>query len=77
VFGSATRDDFDPERSDVDLLVEFGPGQGTDKLRSYIGLREALTALFGRLVDLVRASADRNRYIQADIDATLQEVYAA
>ena len=24
VFGSAARDDFDPDRSDVDLLVEFG-----------------------------------------------------
>jgi predicted nucleotidyltransferase len=25
VFGSAVREDFDPERSDADLLVEFEP----------------------------------------------------
>ena len=24
-FGSVVRDDFDPERSDVDVLVEFSP----------------------------------------------------
>ena len=33
LFGSATRDDFDPERSDYDFLVEFEalpPGQYAD-----------------------------------------------
>lgn len=77
VFGSVIRDDFDPERSDVDFLVEFEPGQGSDKLRLYMGLREDLTALLDRPVDLMMASAERNRYIQADIDATRQAIYAA
>ncbi len=26
LFGSAAREDFDPERSDIDLLIEFAPG---------------------------------------------------
>ena len=77
LFGSATRDDFDPRRSDVDLLVEFEalpPGGYAD---AYFGLREALADLFGRDVDLVALSAVRNPYIKADIERTRTLLYAA
>jgi uncharacterized protein len=51
LFGSAIRDDFRPD-SDVDLLVSFAPGVtwGFDDL---LTMKEELTALFGRAVDLV------------------------
>ncbi len=77
LFGSAARDDFDPARSDVDLLVEFGalpPGGYAD---AYFGLREALEALLGREVDLVTVPALRNPYVRADIERTRTLLYAA
>ena len=77
LFGSAARDDFDPGRSDVDLLVEFEalpPGGYAD---AYFGLRESLEDLFGRDVDLVALSAVRNPYMKADIERTRTLLYAA
>ncbi len=40
-------------------------------------LREPLSNLLGRPVDLVMDGAVRNRYIKAAIEATRQSVYAA
>ena len=77
VFGSAIRDDFDPERSDVDFLVEFQRGTSPLRLQTYFGFRESLAELLGRPVDLVMAGAVRNRYVKADIEATRVRVYAA
>lgn len=50
LFGSAVREDFDPDRSDVDLLVEYEPGKhpGLNHFRN----AEELSELFGRKVDL-------------------------
>lgn len=50
LFGSAAREDFDPARSDVDLLVEYEVGKhpGLDHFR----VAEELSELFGRKVDL-------------------------
>ena len=43
LFGSAARGDFDPERSDVDFLVEFDRAHpDAQSLNTYIGLKEAL-----------------------------------
>lgn len=50
LFGSAARADFDPERSDVDLLVEYEAGRhpGLDHFR----IAEEFSELLGRKVDL-------------------------
>jgi predicted nucleotidyltransferase len=77
VFGSAIRDDFDPGRSDVDFLVEFEPDPDLNTFHAYMDLREALSSLLERPVDLVMAGAVRNRYIKAAIEATREPVYAA
>jgi uncharacterized protein len=77
VFGSTAREDFDPDRSDVDLLVEFEPLAGDGYADAYFGLREALEVLFGRDVDLVEAPAIRNPYVRADVERTRTLVYAA
>ena len=59
VFGSALRDDFGPD-SDIDLLVEFGPGR-TPGLE-FVSMADALSELFGRPVDLLtRPSVERSR----------------
>lgn len=77
VFGSAARDDFDPDRSDVDLLVEFAPLAEGAYADAYFGLREALEDLLGREVDLVSVSALRNPYVKADVERTRKLLYAA
>lgn len=77
VFGSATRDDFDPERSDVDLLVEFEPGSPLRALDACFGLKEALESLFGRPVDLVMPDAVANPYLRARIEKSRETLYAA
>lgn len=52
VFGSATRDDFRPDESDVDLLVTFDP-EAKFGLLTYSRIARELSDLFGRKVDLV------------------------
>ena len=50
LFGSVLRDDFDPSRSDVDVLVEYLPG--TKLGFNHFGFEEQLSKLFGRRADL-------------------------
>lgn len=52
LFGSVLRGDFDPLRSDVDVLVEFSPGARIGFL-ALATMQEELTEIFGRHVDLV------------------------
>lgn len=78
VFGSAARDtDFDPARSDVDLLVTYAPDLPRANLAEYFGLRDELSALLGRPVDLVMSGAVRNPFIRADIEQARELLYAA
>jgi predicted nucleotidyltransferase len=76
LFGSAARgDDFDPARSDVDLLVEFTPGSDLDPLAQVFDLKAALEALFERPVDLVEAGAVKNPYLRASIERSRRLLY--
>lgn len=79
VFGSAARgDDFDPERSDVDFLIDLKPDrQGTFTMKDYLDFRDALSQLLGRPVDFVFVESIRNPYVRADIDRSREVVHAA
>jgi predicted nucleotidyltransferase len=76
VFGSAVVGDFDPDRSDLDVLVEFSDDV-PDLFDAYFGLREALEDLVGRPVDLVMASAVTNPYVAQSIAENHRDLYAA
>jgi predicted nucleotidyltransferase len=76
LFGSAAGDDFDPERSDLDFLVEFEP-KGRDAFKTYFGLKESLEALFGRSVDLVERSAIRNPYFKESVERSREPIFEA
>lgn len=77
VFGSAARaDDFDPEHSDVDFLVEFAPDVQPG-LESFFGAKATLEALLGRGVDLVESGAVRNPFVLASISRDREAVYSA
>lgn len=76
VFGSGSRTDFDPESSDIDLVVDFldyGPGVG-DRYFSFV---EALEALFRRHVDLVFERKLTNPYFLQAIDESRRVIYEA
>ena len=76
-FGSALRDDFRPDESDLDLLVEFRPMEPYARVDAYFGMLEELRALLGLKVDLVMAGAVKNPYIASDIERTRRMLYAA
>lgn len=77
VFGSAAGPDFDPDSSDVDLLVRFGEIEGGRYADAYFELLEGLETLFGRRVDLVVEESIRNPYFRETVDASRTRLYAA
>lgn len=75
LFGSVLRDDFDPQRSDVDVLVKFLPGTEIG-LIGLLTMQEELAKLFGRRVDLLTPDGIKPHIRQVILD-TAQVVYAA
>jgi uncharacterized protein len=75
-FGSVLRDDFGPE-SDIDLLVEFEPGQ-TPGLLALVRMEDEFAELLGlgRKVDL-RTAQDLSQYFRDEVVAHAEEVCAA
>jgi uncharacterized protein len=66
LFGSVVRDDFDPTKSDVDIMVELNGSMGWD----FIDLSDDLEKLLGKKIDLVSRGGIKPRYwehIKADI----------
>lgn len=76
LFGSATSDAFDPQRSDIDFLVDLDPDGDQDLFHRYFGLNEALERVFGHKVDLVMVGAMKNPYFIQSVNQTRQLVYA-
>jgi predicted nucleotidyltransferase len=77
LFGSATRADFDSERSDFDFLVDFEDLPSGQYADAYFGLLDALEQLLGRPVDLVVSSAIKNPYFRESVEETRTLLYAA
>jgi predicted nucleotidyltransferase len=66
LFGSVVRADFDPIKSDVDIMVELNGDMGWE----FIDLSGELEKLLGRKVDLVSRNGIKPRYweyIKGDI----------
>jgi predicted nucleotidyltransferase len=79
LFGSAASDEgFDPQRSDLDFIVQFRPDQDLGPwLRQYFAFRDELSSLFGFPVDLVMASAMKNPYFIREANRTRRLLYGA
>jgi predicted nucleotidyltransferase len=75
LFGSILRSDYDPSRSDVDVLVEFQPGahKGLFKL---LEMQRQLADLFEKEVDLTTPGS-LSEYFRADVLASSQVLYDA
>ena len=77
LFGSAARVDFDPERSDVDLLVEWDPRDEGSLPARWWRLEQGLRELFGRPVDLLTMRSIRNGRLRAAIESQPRVVIVA
>jgi uncharacterized protein len=73
LFGSVLREDFGPE-SDVDVLVEFDPGQVVGLLR-LAGMEIELSGILKRKVDL-RTPAELSRYFRQQVLDSAEVQYA-
>jgi predicted nucleotidyltransferase len=72
-FGSIVRDDFDPARSDVDVLVELRPDTKARGL-AYFGAEIELSEIFGRKVDMLKP-VELSRWMIKDVLAEAVEEY--
>ncbi len=72
LFGSVLRNDFDPERSDVDVLAEFEPDALKGVGFRYFGYADALAAIIGRKVDFC---SRLNRYLEASVRREAIPIY--
>jgi hypothetical protein len=75
IFGSALRDDFNPE-SDLDFLVSFEPGAPFD-IDRLLDIKEELEARCGRPVDIVEKETLRNPWRRYEILKTREIIYAS
>ena len=73
LFGSVLRDDFSPE-SDVDVLVEFEPGQVPGL--AFFSMEEELSTILGRKVDL-NTPGFLSRYFRDQVLAEAENQYVA
>ena len=73
--GSAAREDFHPESSDIDVLIEF---EGNHALFDrYFELKFGLESIFGRKVDVIQSGAIRNPHLRATLQQDRIAVYEA
>jgi uncharacterized protein len=76
LFGSATRDDFDVQHSDLDFLVEFEELEPSQYAQAYFELKEGLERIFERPVDLVTANNLGNPYFGQRVQRERLNLYA-
>lgn len=78
VFGSAATDEFDPDRSDIDFIIEYPPDYDFGPwLKRYFEFQERLETLLNRKVDLVMMSALQNRWFNREAAKTRTAVHDA
>jgi predicted nucleotidyltransferase len=78
IFGSAVKGTFDPEKSDLDFIVEFEwHPDPSERGRRWLELWDDLKDLFGRNIDLVVASTIKNPYFAQIVAIEQRELYAA
>lgn len=74
-FGSSVSEKFDPERSDIDLLVEIDSKDPVDRGEKLMSLWDQFEDFFNRKVDLLTDSSLRNPFLRKSIDSTKILIY--
>ncbi len=74
-FGSVVSERFNPNSSDIDLLVEIEAENPLDRGEKLLDLWDKLELFFNRKVDLLTASSIKNTYLKSSIDKTRILIY--
>ena len=76
LFGSAATGSYNPETSDVDIVVTFHDHDQPGIAERYMTLAEGLEDIFHRPVDLLTDRSIRNPIFRRIIDQTSRQIYA-
>lgn len=74
-FGSSITDHFNPQSSDIDIVVRIDIEDPADRGEALLSLWDKLEALFERKVDLLTEDSIRNPYLKANINRTKKLIY--
>jgi predicted nucleotidyltransferase len=74
-FGSSITNQFDPQTSDIDIVVKIGIDDPADRGEALLSFWDKLEALFNRKVDLLTENSIRNPYLKSNIDRTKKLIY--
>ncbi len=74
-FGSSVNDKFNPDKSDIDLLVQIDVADPVERGEKLISLWDSLEDLFQRKVDLLTEDSIRNPFLKKSIDTTKVLIY--
>ena len=74
-FGSSTNDSFNPDSSDIDLLVEIDDPDPMERGEKLISLWDTFENFFHRKVDLLTESSLRNPFLIKSINSTKVLIY--
>ena len=77
IFGSAAVGDFDPEKSDIDFLVEFDDSDEFLLFQTRRDLTQELESLFNRSVDIVIFANVENPYFRTSVENTIESIFEA
>ncbi len=75
VFGSSITDRFDPEKSDVDLLVFVDIKDPLERGETLMSLWDRMEQFFGCKVDLLTENSICNPYLKSSIERTKKLIY--
>ena len=77
VFGSAAVGDFNPEKSDIDFLVEFKESDEFSLFQTRRDLTQELESLLNRSVDIVIFANVENPYFRTSVESTREPIFEA
>ncbi len=76
LFGSAVTDAFDPQRSDLDFVVEFDHADRPGIADRFLNLASGLESIFHRKVDLITTRSLKNHLFKGTLNRTKEILYA-
>ena len=74
-FGSSITEQFNPQTSDIDLVVKVNIDDPADRGEALLLLWDKLEALFKRKVDMLTDESIKNPYLRTSIDRTKKLIY--
>jgi uncharacterized protein len=74
-FGSVLRENYSPEKSDVDLLIELENMPALERGENILNFWDEVEKLFNKPVDLLTDQPIKNPFLKQEIDKTKKLIY--